>query len=304
MTTGLQLAILGGLFVGLGLALLIWRLIPAQPDLADVVRRYSQDSPRVATASTATGAAISKSTADRLGVWGIKRLPSSWWGNTPTKDLLLLRIPLHRHYGKKILYALAGLAIPPLLGYFLVVLGFPIPFLIPLAGSIGMAIGMWFLPDIDIRTDARKARSEFTRAVGAYIDLVALERLAGSGPRQAMERAAQVGDSWVFTRISEELARSRWSGQPPWDALQTLSNDLELPDLDDLADIMRLSSDGSQVYNNLRARSSALRSAVLNDELTKANAIGERMSIPMSGLGVVFMVILVTPALLRVLGGT
>lgn len=302
MATGLQLAILGGVLLGAGLALLLWRTIPAQPDLADVVRRYSQQTLRARAASVATP--TTANTTDRLGVWAIKRLPSSWWGSTPTKDLLLLRIPVHRHYGKKLLYSLAGLVIPPVLGYFLIVLGYPIPFLIPLAGSIAMAIGMWFLPDIDVRTDARKARSEFTRAMGAYIDLVALERLAGSGPRQAMERAAEVGDSWVFVRISEELARSRWSGQAPWDALQALADDLELRDLDDLADIMRLSKDGSQVYSNLRARSSAMRSATLNEELAKANAIGERMSMPMSGLGVVFMVILVTPALLRILAGT
>jgi hypothetical protein len=35
----------------------------------------------------------------------------------------------------------------------------------------------------------------------------------------------------------------------------------------------------------------------------KANEVGERMSIPMSLLGVIFMAILVAPALLRVMGG-
>ena len=118
-----------------------------------------------------------------------------------------------------------------------------------------------------------------------------------------MELAAEVGDSWVFHRIGEELARSRWSGLAPWDALTALSDELGLPELDDLADIMRLSKEGSRVYSNLRARSGALRSAMLNEELAKANATGERMSMPMSLLGVVFMAILVAPQLLRVMGG-
>ncbi len=301
MTTGLQLAVAGGTLAALGLVLLLWRLIPAQPDLADVVRRYSQDSSRTRAASTALAPTTKR--MDRIGVWAIKRLPSSWWVNTPTKELLLLRIPTSRHYGKKVLYALAGLAIPPVFGYFLILLGYPIPILIPLAGSLAMAAVMWFLPDMDVRTDARRARIEFSRALGAYTDLVALERLAGSGSRQAMELAAEVGDSWVFSRISEELARSRWRGQAPWDALQALADELGLPELEDLANIMRLSKDGSQVYSTLRARSAAMRSAMLNDELAKANAVGERMSMPMSGLGVVFMLILVTPALLRVLIG-
>ena len=38
MTTGLQLALAGGALVGLGVALLLWRLAPAHPDLADALQ--------------------------------------------------------------------------------------------------------------------------------------------------------------------------------------------------------------------------------------------------------------------------
>ena len=115
-----------------------------------------------------------------------------------------------------------------------------------------------------------------------------------------MEAAAEVGDSWVFTRLSEELTRSRWSGLPPWDALHTLAEELGLPELDDFADIMRLSGEeGAGVYATLRARSAAMRTAMLNDEIAQANAVGERMSIPGSLLGVIFMALLVAPSLLR-----
>ncbi len=299
MTTALQLAILAGALVALGLTLAVLQIAPAQPDLQDVIHRYS-------TTNTTTPARIAppaSTRVDHVGLWATTRLPATWWVNTPTKQLALLQIPLHRHYGKKVLYALAGLAIPPLLGYFFIALGWPIPFLVPAGGSIAMAAVMFFMPDVDVRTDAKRARIEFSRALGAYIDLVALERLAGSGSRQAMEFAAGIGDTWVFRRLSEELARSRWSGVAPWDALHVLADELGLPELDDLADIMRLSKEGTQVYSNLRARSTALRSAMLNDELAKANATVERMSIPMSLLGVVFMVILITPSLLRVLMG-
>ena len=101
-----------------------------------------------------------------------------------------------------------------------------------------------------------------------------------------MEAAAEVGDSWVFTRLGEELTRSRWSGLPPWDALHALADELGLPELDDFADIMRLSGEeGASVYANLRARSAAMRTAMLNDEIAEANAVGERMTIPGSLLG-------------------
>jgi len=183
-------------------------------------------------------------------------------------------------------------------------MGLTFPVLIPAAATIGFAVLMFFLPDYNARDDAKKARGEFARALGAYIDLVALERNSGSGSRQAMEVAAEIGDSWVFRRLGEELARSRWSGQAPWEALHGLAQELGLPELDDLADIMRLSGEeGAQIYTQLRARSASMRAAMLGAELTKANEVGERMSIPMSLLGVIFMAILVAPALLRVMGG-
>jgi len=156
------------------------------------------------------------------------------------------------------------------------------------------------LPNLFVAEDAKVARGDFTRALGAYIDLVAMERATGAGPRQAMETAARASDIWVFSRIGEELARSRWSGQAPWDALHVLSEDLGLPELDDLADIMRLSGEeGAQVYATLRARSAALRHAMLTTELGKANEANERMTMPASFLGIIFLAVILGPALMR-----
>ena len=286
-----------GMLIGLGIALLIIRLMPAEPDLADAVARVTSARP-----GTSLDPTTPSDRRERLGLWAIRTLPPGMWTRTPARELAVLRISLARFYGDKLLYALVGLLIPPVLTVFFRVLGFHLPYAIPVVGSIALAVVMFFLPNYNAIDDAKRARLEFTRALGAYIDLVALERNNGSGVRQAMEAAAQVGDSWVFTRLAEELARSRWSGVPPWEALRTLADELGLPDLEDFADIMRLSGEeGASVYTNLRARSQAMRTAMLNDELTEANAIGERMSIPASILGVVFMALLLAPSLLRMI---
>ena len=301
MATGLQVAIAAGALLGLSAALLVWRLVPAQPDLRDALERLSPDHAR---RRTHTVAAATDPT-QRLGLWGMKVLPPSVWGRTPTRELAILRQPVSQFYGEKIRYALLGLAIPPLLTALFTLLGVDLPFVIPVVATVGFAAVMFFLPDYNVRDDAKRARAEFSRALGAYIDLVALERLNGSGPRQAMEAAAAVGDSWVFRRLSEELARTRWSGLTPWEALRALGDELGLSELEDLADIMRLSGEeGAQVYASLRARSAGMRTAMLNTEKAKANEVAERMSIPMSLLGVIFLAILLTPALLRVMAGT
>jgi hypothetical protein len=300
MTTGLQLALLAGAMVGLGLVLLTARLLPAEPDLVEALRRLTPTrAPRIETSqSPAAG-------KERIGVWAIRALPSGVWVRTPTRELALLRVPLARFYGDKIVFAFLGLLIPPLLAAFLQFLDLGLPLTIPAIASLGLAVLMFFLPNYNAIDEAKKARLEFARALGAYIELVALERNNGSGVRQAMEAAAEVGDSWVFQRLNEELTRSRWSGLPPWEALHTLADELGLPELDDFADIMRLSGEeGASVYASLRARSAAMRTAMLNDEIAQANAVGERMTIPGSFLGVIFMALLVAPSLLRMFSST
>lgn len=295
MNTSMVLFMLCGGLVGLGLALLVAAAFPPRHvELGDAVARIER---RPATSSATTTAP--RGSTERLGNWAMKTLPARAWVRTPARELALLRIPLQRFYGEKVTFALVGLVAPPLIVAFFRFIGLDVPFQIPAVASIGLAAVMFFIPNYNAVDDAKKARGEFRRSLGAYIDLVALERLNGSGPRQAMESAAEVGDSWVFTRLAEDLARSRWSGVPPWDSLHTLATDLALPELDDFADIMRMSGEQStSVYQHLRARAEAMRTAILGDELAQANATGERLSIPGSLLGVIFMALLLAPALL------
>lgn len=300
--TGLQVFLLAGGLVGLGAALLVLRVVPAEPDLADALDRLR---PSRLPASSSCPSRPAAGYQERIGLWAMRVLPPELWLKTPTRELALLRVTTARFYGEKLTFAALGLVIPPTLAVFFEAIGLGLPVAIPVIGSLALAISLFFIPNYNTIDDARRAHVEFARALGAYIDLVALERNNGAGARQAMEAAADVGDSWVFRRIAEELARSRWSGLPPWDALHALAGELGLPELDDFADIMRLSGEeGTSVYANLRARSAALRTAILNDETAEANAIGERMTIPGSLLGVIFMALLVTPSLLRMLTNT
>ena len=233
-------------------------------------------------------------------MWAIKNLPGGAWAHTPRKDLAILQISETRFYGEKVVWALLGLVMPPLLAAFFGLIGLPLPFAIPTFGSLALAALFWFMPNYNATDDAKKARIEFNRALGAYIDMVATGVRDGASGQQALRAAAEVGDTWVFKRIESELRRARYMTRAPWDSLHGLADELGVPELDDLADIMQQSGqDGAQIYNNLRARAAALRSAMLSAEVGKANAASERMYIPASLLGVVFMAILVAPSMLR-----
>ena len=106
----------------------------------------------------------------------------------------------------------------------------------------------------------------------------------------------------MFVRLREQLVRARLSGRPPWDGLHDLAVELGLPELSDLADIMRLSGEeGAAVADTLRARSRGLRAALLTKEQTRANEESERMVVPVALLGLIFLVILGAPAMVRIL---
>jgi hypothetical protein len=132
--------------------------------------------------------------------------------------------------------------------------------------------------------------------------MVALERLSGAAVPEALLRAADTGDSWVFQRLATVLRRTHYTGQNPWDALADMGHQYDLADLVDLADIMRLAgADGTRVYTSLRARGAAMRNATLNQQISRANAAGERIAVPVALLVLVLAITLVVPAVLRMI---
>jgi Flp pilus assembly protein TadB len=291
--TGLQMALLSGLLLGVGLVILIRQITPYQVDAADFTHRTS---PR--RRATSEPIADLVDARDRIGAWAIRLAPSTVWHQTPAADLDLLGIPVHRHYGRKITYATLGLIFPPILSYILVVGGSHIPLAVPGFASLAFGGFLFVLPDLDVRADAKAARTEMVHALTAYIDLIALQRKGAAGPRQAMTQAASIAHGWVFRRIAQELRRSQLEGRPPWDALRDLSRRIAVPQLDDIANILALSErSGAQVYDALRARAASMRNEILNAELSKANATSERMTIPTAATAMVFMVIIGTPAI-------
>ncbi|GAB4086356.1 hypothetical protein GCM10028784_29860 [Myceligenerans cantabricum] len=301
--TGLQVALLSGGLIGLGVVLVVARLIPARPDAADVVARVGPT--RASGPSSRTGPVTPSGSLERAGAWALRTLPDGVWTRTPRRELALLGTPLTRYCGEKVAYVLMGLVAGPSLVAIVTVLGLDLPFVVPAVASLALAGVLFFIPDYNAIEDAKTARTQYRRALTAYADLVALERAGGSGVRQAMENAAAVADAPLFDRLAEELARSRWSGMPPWDALEALADELGLPELNDLAGILRLSgTESTAIYESLRARSSAMRTAIINDDLAAANAVGERLSLPASALVIVFMALLVAPSVLRLLGHT
>ncbi len=295
----LQAAIVVGILFGGGIFLVLLRFLPAHPDLADAMTRLrGPDAERRIDTGPADA---SKITA--IGTWLFPHIAGRPWLRIPTSDLSLLRRSVPRFLGEKAFAATVGVVIFPALTVLAAILGHTPPLALPLFASLLLGAAMSFMPDLEVRRDAIKAREEFGRALGAYIDLVAFCRKASLGSTQSLERAAGVGDSWVFVRLSEELDRAALSGHAPWDALSQLAHELDLPALDDLADIMRLTgNEGVSVYDTLRARSASLRNAILSKEQAAAGSATERLGAPLGVLGLVVLLMITVPAVIRMAG--
>ena len=289
--------LLAGGLIGLGVTLVVAGLRVPVPDLAAGVARLSGTVP--APVSVAGEGAL-----DRALARAASRVAEALRLERHRADLAITGATPTRMALEKIGYAFVGLAFPVVLTSILSISGLALPVVMPLLAGVVLAIAMSFLPEVELRRRAAVARVQMRRTVCVYLELVALERAADAGAVEALERAAAIGDGPGFGHIRDALLRARLEGRTPWQQLSQLALELHVPELGDVADIMRLSGeDGAAVLPTLRARAASLRTWLLQSEVTAANEASERMSIPVALLGVAFMALLGFPAFWRILFG-
>jgi hypothetical protein len=283
--------IIGGT-VGLALVWIVAELSPRHPKLSAALENLG-------TVEVDTSKADFRAQLGRLMQRGVL---SKFGVNK--KDLALVGATSEQHSANQALMGILGLVIPPAFGtVFVLILGLPAPILIfSLPVSLGLAVLLMWATNLTITQKAAEARQEFARAVATYIELVAAERKRATAATIALEHAADVADSWVFVRIRQELQLARYKGQRPWDALKQFSKEIGVPELSDLADIMRLAgAEGASVYEPLRARGKGLRVQLLNEARSRANADSERITMPMALMGLIFIALIATPPLFKLI---
>ncbi|MEV6796981.1 type II secretion system F family protein [Micromonospora rifamycinica] len=280
----LTIAVLGGAAIGLGLFLLVREALPASPALGPALRRLHQPA----------GAAVAAGRGpDWLG--GFSR-----WLRPPHRQLALLDQTPEQYTMSILLSALVGLATPTVAGALLFLAGVSMPVVVPVLGSLGLALICALLAHRAVLTKADAARDEFRAAVCTYLDLVALQLSAAHGPVQSLERAAGVCDGWVFARIRESLRIAQMQMHSPWDELQELAEKIGIAELGDVGAIMRSSgSEGAQVHETLRSRAESLRDQIRTDNLARAEGITSRLDIPGSLLVFVLLAFVLYPFVAR-----
>lgn len=297
--TALQLGVLAGLLLGAAAAAGVWALVPAQPDLADALGRLGPQARRWRDPATPPGPV--GDAGQRLGRWAMRALPAGVWGRPPMRELSLLRVPVDTFFGRKVGYALVLAVAPVLIVQSWALVGLGVPVTVPLVASLGLAGLGWVLPDVQVRAQAQAARVEFTRSVAAFVDLLAMARMAGDGANAAVSSAASIGDSWVFERLRVELAGRTRRQKEAWEVLAEVGDELGIPDLVEVAGLVREAGDAVAVYPQLRARGTSLRAALLAASKKQANEATQRMRLPMAFAGLAAFGLVVAPPILRLL---
>lgn len=292
-------AVGSGLVAGLGLFLVARELLPSTPRLQSALDRLSGDD-RVEPITVSDGGELTATQryTQVFGAWAQRRLPVSVLGRGgPTRaDLDLIGKTATDHYGEKALGTVIALVSVPFLGLCVGLLNLGMPVSVPLGASLVFALGAWFLPDLDARAKAKRARQEFARAVSTYLELLAIERISGAGATQATFAAAQVAGSWPFRRIAATLERSRWEGQAPWVALRELGEEVEVDALGEVASIVELAgTQGSAIHDQLQSKAAAMRDAQLDVEQQLAHDATVRMTVPGTMTVFVYFLMLIFP---------
>ena len=288
-------AIALGVLFGLGLFVLVRDLVPAPVDPRRAVQRLTGYRPYQRPVDTSRGGLYS-----RLGLRALISLrgrPTP--GSLVTQaDLDLVDVPAHVLLGQKVVMGVIGLLVPPVLVFLVSVGGFHVPITVPALGSLLFAAGLWFVPDLDVRTKATQARQDLARVSTTFLELLAIARTSGALSAQAMRSVAAISPHWAFRRLEAAIERANLTGVPPWDAVDALARTVQVPELVDVADIMRLSGEeGAQVTGALRSSAATKRDTALATEQARARKRSETQTIPQTLMIFAFLALIVAPAL-------
>lgn len=294
----MNLVLLLGAGMGVGLMVLISGLIPARPALSEALANLHR--PRAGQIELSDGGLlvgligrpIARSGAGRQLV---RRIAPDLRVTAQSADALIAR---------ESLCALAGLLWAPVTAALMTAGGVSVSLILPVWISLVFAAAGALLPLLSLKMAAAERRRAFRHALGCFLDLVAVRLAGGAGIESALELSAASGQGWAFSELRQALSESRLMGEPPWAGLDRLGSQLQISELNELAASVALAGDeGARVRGSIAAKARSIRIRGLADAESVAQAASERMSLPIVLLMVGFVIFLGYPAVNQVLTG-
>lgn len=290
-------AVLSGMALAGGITLVVVGVARRTPRLTDALRALDgvPDTP-----AGVHDPGVDTGWDARLGRWAYTR------AHLPVTEATWRRLQLSdRSIGdllaEKIILAVGGLAAPQMAAGVLLLVGVRTG-AVPLGASLALGALGYLWPGLRLRRGEQTTHHGARQATLTLFDLVTLERLANQSAVSSLHSAAQLSDTLVFRRIRLALDRARLEQRAPWTDLDALAEELDLPEISDLVDVLQLDDQGAALSGSLRARVRELRDAQLLREKLQAQRDSEAMTIWMVIPSLVLGALLIAPPLLRLLG--
>ncbi len=296
--------IIGGI-VGAGVFLLVIALTPRRVSLSKQIAAFDAARvQRIARPSSYPGDGKESELSRRLGRWLARFCAEQGWEFPSLRaNLSLVGKSFENFLATKVLLAVFGFLIAPVLFVLLSVVGLHLPPLIPVWIGLIFATVFFFLPNLELRQQADRRRRDFRHAVGVFLDLVSMNLSGGRGVPEALMAASEVGGGWSMWRIRDALANARITGQTPWQALGALGEDVRVDELRDLSAALSLvADDGAKVRESLTARAASLRRRELAELEGQAGEKSQSMLVAQMLMCAAFMLFLLYPAAIAMLG--
>lgn len=291
-------ALVVGAVTGLALFGLIFALIPRRVGLAKRIAAFDADRTPALRPVRYPGDGNESTVSRRLGA-ALARFcaEQGWEFRSLHANLALVGKSFENFLATKVLLGLFGLIFPPIVLGGIGLAGVHLSVIIPVWAGLVFATIFFFLPDIELRQQVEKRQRDFRHAIGAFLDLVAMNLSGGRGVPEALMAASEIGEGWAFWRIRDALANARITGQTPWQALGVLAEEVQVNELKDLSAALSLvAEDGAKVRESLTARAISLRRRELADLEGQAGERSQSMLLAQMLLAAAFLVFLMYPA--------
>jgi len=297
-------ALIGGGTLGLGVFLLVLSLIPGRPSLARELAAFDAAYPPATRARRVPGDHGESRAVRRLGTMLARFCAGQGWEFPSLRvNLALVGKSFESYLAAKLLLAISGLLLGPFLLAALALGGVRLPFAVPVWAGLLLAMIFFFLPDLELKQKVDKRRRDFRHAIGAFLDLVAMNLAGGRGVPEALMSASEIGTGWAMWRIKDALTSARIIGQTPWQALGALGEEVRIDELRDLSAALSLvAEDGAKVRESLTTRAAGLRRRELAELQGQAGERSQSMLVAQMLLAGAFLIFLIYPAVRVMLG--
>ncbi|MEM9514484.1 MAG: hypothetical protein AAGA42_06460 [Actinomycetota bacterium] len=217
-----------------------------------------------------------------------RRLPLRLIGRSPEHHLVLM-----------ITAGLLGLVAPTLIAGVLAATGSAsVGWVIPAAASLAAAALGSALVHSDALSKAAAVRVDLRYQLGAYVDMVTMLLAGNTGYEGALERAARAGDGRLFIELRRRMREVAATGQSMGTALTIVADDLGIVELEQVAATAALAStEGAPVARTLAAKCATLRSSLAAELEADARIRTDKVTPPLVGMALLFMALLIYPAL-------